>query len=117
MWISCISHTCRYFRHETSTTAIYTLSLHDALPIFRELADGMGKTAGSTGNGINEDGGHKGAGTADAVGENAEEKSANRGRSEEHTSELQSHHDLVCRLLPEKKKTNSEVYQLLCRYS
>src|SRR5438034_5760733 len=30
----------------------------------------------------------------------------NRGRSEEHTSELQSHSDLVCRLLLEKKKTN-----------
>src|SRR5437773_7420655 len=31
---------------------------------------------------------------------------AGEGRSEEHTSELQSHHDLVCRLLLEKKKTN-----------
>src|SRR5437773_8614041 len=30
-----------------------------------------------------------------------------RARSEEHTSELQSHHDLVCRLLLEKKKNNS----------
>src|SRR5437773_7791409 len=33
------------------------------------------------------------------------EDSASLGRSEEHTSELQSHHDLVCRLLLEKKKT------------
>src|SRR5437667_9108054 len=31
-------------------------------------------------------------------------------RSEEHTSELQSHHDLVCRLLLEKKKTTSNTY-------
>src|SRR5437773_9177148 len=31
-----------------------------------------------------------------------------RSRSEEHTSELQSHHDLVCRLLLEKKKTHSD---------
>ena len=31
---------------------------------------------------------------------------ADYGRSEEHTSELQSHHDLVCRLLLEKKKAN-----------
>src|SRR5437667_2182830 len=30
-------------------------------------------------------------------------------RSEEHTSELQSHHDLVCRLLLEKKKTNKNI--------
>src|SRR6266540_6775084 len=33
---------------------------------------------------------------------------ARRGRSEEHTSELQSHHDLVCRLLLEKKKTTAD---------
>src|SRR5437773_7128574 len=32
------------------------------------------------------------------------------GRSEEHTSELQSHHDLVCRLLLEKKKKNKKIY-------
>src|SRR5437773_8578655 len=32
------------------------------------------------------------------------------GRSEEHTSELQSHHDLVCRLLLEKKKKKSNYY-------
>src|SRR5437773_7236458 len=32
-----------------------------------------------------------------------------RGRSEEHTSELQSHHDLVCRLLLEKKKNNCNI--------
>src|SRR5437667_2749214 len=35
------------------------------------------------------------------------------GRSEEHTSELQSHHDLVCRLLLEKKKQNSSPLPLL----
>src|SRR5574343_1502903 len=33
---------------------------------------------------------------------------ASQFRSEEHTSELQSHHDLVCRLLLEKKKTHSQ---------
>src|SRR6266540_5938330 len=33
------------------------------------------------------------------------------GRSEEHTSELQSHHDLVCRLLLEKKKTRIQIHQ------
>src|SRR5437773_4254889 len=36
-----------------------------------------------------------------------------RGRSEEHTSELQSHHDLVCRLLLEKKKRATAVYTFL----
>src|SRR5438034_6979591 len=41
-----------------------------------------------------------------------------RGRSEEHTSELQSHSDLVCRLLLEKKKKqrNEEGHQVQCAY-
>src|SRR5437773_8838344 len=38
-------------------------------------------------------------------------------RSEEHTSELQSHHDLVCRLLLEKKKSTEEVYCSRCVHS
>src|SRR5438477_8915748 len=73
-----------FFFNDTATTEIYTLSLHDALPI-----SGISNTAASASrpNGI------IGAlrGTDDA-------------RSEEHTSELQSHVNLVCRLLLEKKK-------------
>src|SRR5208283_5624360 len=69
-----------FFFNDTATTEIYTLSLHDALPIFafharRRLVLGWPGPV------------------SDA-------------RSEEHTSELQSHHDLVCRLLLEKKKKN-----------
>src|SRR5260221_12696501 len=41
----------------------------------------------------------------------AEDNAANQERSEEHTSELQSHSDLVCRLLLEKKKTKAWTYQ------
>src|SRR5437773_6846399 len=41
----------------------------------------------------------------------AVERVLRRGRSEEHTSELQSHHDLVCRLLLEKKKPNHMRHQ------
>src|SRR5947207_3472590 len=74
--------TCFFFFNATATTEIYT-SLHDALPILRRRA------AGSPGV-------PPGAGPA-APGGAAQ-------RSEEHTSELQSHSDLVCRLLLEKKK-------------
>src|SRR5690242_21172877 len=81
-----------FFFNDTSTAEIYTLSLHDALPISvdrvcvssfsdkrlaamrREIGPGLCTSAGP------------------------------RERSEEHTSELQSHVNLVCRLLLEKKK-------------
>src|SRR5437773_7348283 len=77
-----------FFLHETATTAIYTLSLHDALPIcLRRLGEPRFHFVG--GAQIELFGGITRA-----------------HRSEEHTSELQSHHDLVCRLLLEKKNTN-----------
>src|SRR5476649_3091973 len=66
-----------FFFNDTATTEIYTLSLHDALPISFSANGG---------------GGHG------AVHD------LHHARSEEHTSELQSHSDLVCRLLLEKKK-------------
>src|SRR5215469_18842199 len=69
-----------FFFNDTATTEIYTLSLHDALPICRWRAWAW---AGTTTRG-------RGA-TATC-------------RSEEHTSELQSRRDIVCRLLLEKKK-------------
>src|SRR6266496_2991196 len=69
-----------FFFNDTATTEIYTLSLHDALPI---LVGGNGRTVYER---------------VIAVGD------AWIPRSEEHTSELQSRRDLVCRLLLEKKK-------------
>src|SRR5689334_23918419 len=79
-----------FFFNDTATTEIYTLSLHDALPIC-ECGDG------------DRDGcerrRHGGGGEGDRVG-----KRARCHRSEEHTSELQSQFHLVCRLLLEKKK-------------
>src|SRR2546426_2570065 len=83
-----------FFFNDTATTEIYTLSLHDALPIY------LGP----------ERGGDEGAGGGGAllplVLESAAcERGRERGdRSEEHTSELQSPCNLVCRLLLEKKK-------------
>src|SRR4030066_2348426 len=76
-----------FFFNDTATTEIYTLSLHDALLIY---ADGRRVTDGYT---I----------LQPRVGVSL--PSAQRSwRSEEHTSELQSHLNLVCRLLLEKKK-------------
>src|SRR3712207_8341534 len=74
-----------FFFNDTATTEIYTLSLHDALPI-SNCAD---RTCGSDGCGGS-------CGTCAAA-----------IRSEEHTSELQSRQYLVCRLLLEKKLTLS----------
>src|SRR5574340_1768947 len=69
-----------FFFNDTATTEIYTLSLHDALPI-----------SGSSG--------------ATRWGRTTAPRTESHARSEEHTSELQSPKDLVCRLLLEKKKT------------
>src|SRR2546422_6062666 len=75
-----------FFFNDTATTEIYTLSLHDALPI----CDGRADHA--------ED---------DHDGQHRDRRPAQR--SEEHTSELQSRLHLVCRLLLEKKKNNGLV--------
>src|SRR5690606_42110976 len=77
-----------FFFNDTATTEIYTLSLHDALPILRaapqrprqEGADRLCARGHITGL-----------------------------RSEEHTSELQSRENLVCRLLLEKKKKKKKI--------
>src|SRR5690349_24082204 len=106
-----------FFFNATATTEIYTLSLHDALPIFdkgfvrrrpygkpREIKcseqwrrfDTLGEPPGI----------RRPRGVAPSL---------DGRRSEEHTSELQSRRDLVCRLLLEKKKkkTNTTLYSTL----
>src|SRR5690606_41353215 len=85
------------FSKDTATTEIYTLSLHDALPIYAQVDQRVGPRQL----------------------QNHEQDQAQQGddaqlddqarlepvlRSEEHTSELQSRENLVCRLLLEKKK-------------
>src|SRR5206468_10924088 len=87
-------HTCFFFFNHPAPTEIYTLSLHDALPICqgpRSRAVGAERRAHP---GIRRHRPRHGEGRPAAVGR----------RSEEHTSELQSRSDLVCRLLLEKKK-------------
>src|SRR2546430_8011083 len=76
-----------FFFNDTATTEIYTLSLHDALPILTATSEAFQR--------------------AHAAPRCAPPKR----RSEEHTSELQSQSNLVCRLLLEKKKT-TEAQQL-----
>src|SRR5260221_9449117 len=82
-----------FFFNDTATTEIYTLSLHDALPISRPGAARFLQWASVH----QHDGLYAGCEVRDVAAR----------RSEEHTSELQSHSDLVCRLLLEKKKKKS----------
>src|SRR5712692_12124648 len=71
-----------FFFNDTATTEIYTLSLHDALPIFRSKPCAIFATVPPM-------------------------RPSPTRRSEEHTSELQSQFHLVCRLLLEKKKNKT----------
>src|SRR5688572_33054685 len=88
-----------FFFNDTATTEIYTLSLHDALPISPAYC-----AAASCGN--------TAIANASTIGDNAkrymsllpEADGPDGRRSEEHSSELQSQSNLVCRLLLEKQK-------------
>src|SRR2546429_7316796 len=73
-----------FFFNDTATTEIYTLSLHDALPIYPGVRTGPAGAGGMYTYGLTD--------------------IEQQMRSEEHTSELQSRLHLVCRLLLEKKK-------------
>src|SRR5438034_8090779 len=96
-----MTHTIYYFFfffNDTPTTEIYTLSLHDALPISSKrgiVSRGLAAidVPVSVGKRM----------LLGAGGDHVQQE-----RSEEHTSELQSHSDLVCRLLLEKKKKKNK---------
>src|SRR5947209_9115731 len=83
-----------FFLIATATTEIYTLSLHDALPIWSSESYRRRRPDRTVRGARRHDGGHR----ADELLEQFDL------RSEEHTSELQSRQYLVCRLLLEKKK-------------
>src|SRR5438094_9724620 len=100
LFFSSTSFFLLFFFNDTATTEIYTLSLHDALPI---LFFSIWRCPNR--------------GTArlrqmDVGGPPCEfcDLPASIWRSEEHTSELQSPYDLVCRLLLEKKKKKRKKY-------
>src|SRR5690606_40911011 len=95
---------------------IYPLSLHDALPIFvqrrrrralrgERLQDGLGDLQGRDAPGL-------GRRDLSGVVDVPRGRAVRRARSEEHTSELQSRENLVCRLLLEKKNNITEVVPL-----
>src|SRR3712207_7222493 len=93
-----------FFFNDTATTEIYTLSLHDALPIWtrRRVVDRDHAPGGRCPRGD--------AGRAD----DPARPGAGPRRSEEHTSELQSRQYLVCRLLLEKKQNRKCDHALQC---
>src|SRR2546425_7163173 len=96
---------CFFFFNDTATTEIYTLSLHDALPISLVLLGPPEAPGGHVRRADPSPGGPRGAHRLDAhEGRHGDEARAQHDRSEEHTSELQSLAYLVCRLLLEKKK-------------
>src|SRR5256885_5868990 len=89
-----------FFFNDTATTEIYTLSLHDALPICVTVAVHQHLDGARPRVVVGRHRGGVGAGAHD--GEEGDLLAIMR--SEEHTSELQSPCNLVCRLLLEKKK-------------
>src|SRR2546425_8523643 len=94
-----------FFFNDTATTEIYTLSLHDALPISRRSRSrSSGASSGLSWVWL--------ARTQLAIWPNGGPKTIPM-RSEEHTSELQSLAYLVCRLLLEKKKKKTKCYEII----
>src|SRR3712207_7874924 len=91
-----------FFFNDTATTEIYTLSLHDALPI-----SGVGRAAVPLRAAPL---GPVAGGERRALGGDQRAEEDGETRSEEHTSELQSRQYLVCRLLLEKKKKKERLY-------
>src|SRR5947207_8365400 len=100
--IICLFHLSRlsifFFFNAAPTTEIYTLSLHDALPISLFVTESSQVWGGGSIFGF-------AVGMIPTVNPSS---FGNSVRSEEHTSELQSHSDLVCRLLLEKKKDRAD---------
>src|SRR3712207_6875150 len=88
-----------FFFNDTATTEIYTLSLHDALPILSGSSARPSPLQSL-------------ASLYHAPERRGDLFSHFHGRSEEHTSELQSRQYLVCRLLLEKKKQHIELYSI-----
>src|SRR3712207_8617521 len=100
-----------FFFNDTATTEIYTLSLHDALPIYRRRRGRPPEDAVADAGDQDRRGGRWPA--LRAPGGVRLRHGAGRARSEEHTSELQSRQYLVCRLLLEKKKHMPNYYYLI----
>src|SRR5437773_10154561 len=92
-----------FFFHDTAPTDTYPLSLHDALPISSRRPKVRGPLPPSGPDSREKRRAERGRFHETRPGD-SDAQQVRLERSEEHTSELQSHHDLVCRLLLEKKK-------------
>src|SRR5690606_42023145 len=90
-----------FFLNGPAASCFYPLSLHDALPIYHPAGGAGRRRRGRLGPALR----------CPAVLRRPARRvhGGAAGRSEEHTSELQSRENLVCRLLLEKKKTNKTV--------
>src|SRR5438874_8018238 len=99
----------RFFFNVTATPGIYTLSLHDALPILLSVgaAEALPRSTGPSVSNCR----------ALTRSLNIAGPWSLPARSEEHTSELQSRRDLVCRLLLEKKKSLGTLSAASCKPS
>src|SRR2546429_5256654 len=95
-----------FFLNDTATTEIYTLSLHDSLPIYTRAPEGTNlSTRQMSAMGV-----YLANPSKTAIYYRLCLQSIPRWRSEEHTSELQSRLHLVCRLLLEKKNTQCSAH-------
>src|SRR2546426_5943260 len=98
-----------FFFNDTATTEIYTLSLHDALPISGHLEREFAGIGGVEDRALVAD--HPLLIPVEQRLVEAQHPVLHRARSEEHTSELQSPCNLVCRLLLEKKNKRATAYK------
>src|SRR2546430_12874581 len=92
-----------FFFNDTATTEIYTLSLHDALPISTFWTWSTSSFSLCK--------------VISVITDTHKVGALPRSRSEEHTSELQSQSNLVCRLLLEKKKKNTHTQHISTHHS
>src|SRR2546430_13478885 len=98
-----------FFFNDTATTEIYTLSLHDALPIWSCIPKSRQRCIRNLSTSSKVSLSRSSAIRSRAV---SFPSAFCRSRSEEHTSELQSQSNLVCRLLLEKKNiTNADAHR------
>src|SRR3712207_8206906 len=105
---------CFFFFNDTATAEIYTLSLHDALPICRRRGNEQERSAEHDSGGEPKCTRPVRRGSREPrlehlfIPPKRPDAGFTGGRSEEHTSEIQSSQYLACRLISGKKKRSSE---------
>src|SRR5690606_41740711 len=99
-----------FFFIHPAPTAIYTLSLHDALPIWSRRTSRRARGTRPTGSSRARTSSSRST-SPSRTRPCSSCRASPRRRSEEHTSELQSRENLVCRLLLEKKKKKAKTHE------